>query len=219
MEEKTIGVLGGGQLGRMLALEARRMGYQVVQWTGGDQSGAERFADGVIHDSFSDADAFTQFLDKVDVVTVEFENIPKELVEKIAQHKPTFPSAQAIATCQDRELEKTFLRQHDIPTTPFCIVNSAEELEEALQEITGDVIIKTARDGYDGKGQLALPEKDRISTIEAWKHFEGKRAIVEKKINLSGEISVMVVRNRAGQVVTYDPAENQHKDHILHLSC
>ncbi len=218
MDEKTIGVLGGGQLGRMLALEARRMGYKLVQWTGGDQSGAELFADQAIYGSFDDQAAFEQFVSQVDAVTVEFENIPKNLVAKISALKPTFPSSEAIAICQDRELEKTFLRENGIPTTPFRIVQSAEELESALAELPGDVIIKTARDGYDGKGQLALPVENRISNAEAWSHFTGLRAIVEKKINLAGEISVMVVRGSDGQVVTYDPAENEHKNHILHLS-
>ena len=218
MDEKTIGVLGGGQLGRMLALEARRMGYRLVQWTGGDQSGAERLADEVIYGAFDDETALASFLDQVDVVTVEFENIPKELIETIANDKPIFPRAEAIAVCQDRELEKNFLKAHEIPTTPFRIVESAAELDQALSELSGDVIVKTARDGYDGKGQLALPMEDRPSAEEAWKHFEGRRAIVEKKVDLAGEISVMVVRGQDGEVVSYDPAENEHRNHILHLS-
>jgi len=202
----------------MLAMEARRMGHKVVQWTGGDRSGAELMASKVIYGEFDDNNAYDEFLSSVDVVTVEFENIPHALVQRISIDKPTFPSADAIAICQDRELEKTFLRDNGIPTTPFRVVQSASELDRALTEITGDVIIKTARDGYDGKGQLALPVENRITSEEAWKEFNGKRAIVEKKVNLTGEISVMVVRGQDGQVVTFDPAENEHKHHILHLS-
>ena len=218
MDEKTIGVLGGGQLGRMLAMEARRMGHRLVQWTGGDRSGAELMADHVVYGAFDDEDALQEFLSLVDAVTVEFENIPSDLVAKINALKPTFPKPEAIAVCQDRELEKTFLQKHGIPTTPFKIVESAVELSDALDEIPGDVIIKTARDGYDGKGQLALPVEARPSANEAWKEFEGKRAIVEKKVNLAGEISVMVVRGQDGEIVTFDPAENIHQHHILHLS-
>ena len=218
MKELCVGVLGGGQLGRMLALEARRMGYQILQWTGGDQSGAERLADHVITSSFDDEQGFQEFVQRCDLATVEFENIPKELVERIAEHIPVRPGAKAISICQDRELEKTFLRDHGITTADFRIVESADQLDAALQEIEGDVIIKTAQFGYDGKGQLALPVEDRISSEEAWKDFEGARAIVEKKIDLAGEFSVMVVRGIDGEVVTYDPAENEHRHHILHTS-
>ena len=216
--EKTIGVLGGGQLGRMLALEARHMGYRVLQWTGGDRSGAELLADEAIYGAFDDAKAKEEFLSKVDVVTVEFENIPRELVSEISESKPTYPSAEAIAICQDRELEKTFLKENGIPTTPFRIVQNATELASALEEIEGDVIIKTAQFGYDGKGQLALPVENRPPVEEAWSQFEGVRAIVEKKVDLASELSVMVVRGRDGEMLTYDPAENEHQRHILHLS-
>lgn len=217
--EKCIGVLGGGQLGRMLSMEAQRMGFRVLQWTGGEQSGAERFADEALTQPFDDPEALAEFLEKVDYVTVEFENIPKVLVEQIQENVPTFPRAHAIEICQDRQLEKEFLRNHGIPTVEFRIVESAEELSTALEEISGDVIIKTAQFGYDGKGQAQVPAgEDRASAEELWKPFSGVRAIVEKKVTLVAELSVMVVRGQDGETVTYDPAENEHLDHILHLS-
>lgn len=216
--EPTIGVLGGGQLGRMLGLEARRMGYRLVQWTGGEQSGAERFADVTIIEPFDDPAALTRFTELVDCASVEFENIPKELISQVAAVIPTFPSADAIAICQDRECEKSFLRDHEIPTAQFEIVENAEELESALAVVTGDVIIKTAQFGYDGKGQLAVPVAGRKSSQEIWSEFGGGRAIVEQKIDLKAELSVMVVRGQDGETITYDPAENEHRHHILHTS-
>ncbi len=216
--EKCIGVLGGGQLGRMLAIEARRMGFRVVQWTGGEESGAERMADQVITKPFDDQGALEEFVEAADFATVEFENIPFQLVEHIQERVPTFPKAASVKICQDRQLEKEFLRDHDIPTADFRIVESAEELATARSEIQGDVIIKTAQFGYDGKGQMAVPADDARFTEELWKPFEGVRCIVEKKIQLVAELSVMVVRGQDGEIVTFDPAENEHKDHILHLS-
>ncbi len=218
MNEQCIGVLGGGQLGRMLALEARHLGYQVIQWTGGDCSGAEKLANEALYGAFDDPSALQAFLSQVDGVTVEFENIPRDLVEEISTQKPTYPKTQAVSICQDRELEKSFLREHGIPTADFRIVSSQQELAQALSDIPGDVIIKTARDGYDGKGQLALPLENRPSIQEAWEPFQGVRAIVEQRIQLASEISVMVVRGQDGQVISYDPAENIHQHHILHLS-
>ncbi len=217
--ETCIGVLGGGQLGRMLALEARRMGYQVLMWTGGDVSGAARLADHILTEPFDCENTLEEFIRMVDVATVEFENIPKELLEKVAQHIPLMPSMRAVAICQNRELEKSFLAENGIPTAKFKIVDDAPGLQSALQEIPGDVILKTVESGYDGKGQLLVKDDaDRPSPEQIWENFGGGRAIVEQRINLAAELSVMVVRNQDGNAVTYDPAENQHKNHILDLS-
>lgn len=217
--EPCIGVLGGGQLGRMLALEARRMGYRVLQWTGGDTSGAARLSDTAITDDFDSPEALSRFLDQADVATVEFENIPHALLEKITQRLPLMPSAKAVGICQNREAEKTFLANHGIPTANFQIVENAGQLKNALQDIPGDVILKTVESGYDGKGQMLVrDDADRPDPATIWENFGGGRAIVEQRINLKSEISVMVVRSQNGDIVTYDPAENEHRNHILHLS-
>ena len=217
--ETCIGVLGGGQLGRMLALEARRMGYRVIMWTGGDTSGAARLADETLTSPFDCKQTLEAFIQKVDVATVEFENIPKDLIQKISQHIPMMPGLQAVSICQNRELEKTFLADNGIPTAKFQIVNDAISLQQALQIIPGDVILKTVESGYDGKGQMIVrDDANRPSAETIWKNFENGPAIVEQKINLAAELSVMVVRNSKGDVVTYDPAENEHKNHILDIS-
>ena len=216
--EPCIGVVGGGQLGRMLALEARRMGWRVVQWTGGDNSGASRLSDYVLTSDFSNEQALEEFCSLVSCATVEFENIPRETLDSIATKVPTFPSSQALHICQHREREKHFLRENGIPTAKFQIVNNAEELQVALESMPFDTIIKTCQFGYDGKGQMMVPFDKRPSASEIWPSFEGGAAIVEQKVDLAAELSVMVVRGQNGEVVTYDPAENEHLDHILHLS-
>ena len=217
--ETCIGVLGGGQLGRMLALEARRMGFRVVKWTNGDVSGAARLADHVLTAPFSCKETLEEFIHYSDVATVEFENIPVDLLETIAARRPLMPGAHAVAICQNRELEKSFLAGNDIPTAAFRLVDDAASLEKALHQIQGDVILKTVESGYDGKGQLLVREgPDRGSAADIWKAFGGGRAIVEKRIHLAAELSVMVVRAQDGTIVTYDPAENHHRDHILETS-
>jgi len=216
--EPCIGILGGGQLGRMLCAAAQRMGYRVIVWTGGDNSGAARNADIVLAEPFDCQDAFQTFITEAEVATVEFENIPKELIAKIAEHLPVMPGQKAVSICQNRELEKTFLADNGIPTVAFQIVENASELADALQNIPGDVILKTVESGYDGKGQMLVEESGRPDAETVWNNFVGGRAIVEQKIDLAAEVSVMVVRNQKGDTITFDPAENEHKNHILDLS-
>lgn len=217
--ELCVGVLGGGQLGRMLALEARRMGYRVIMWTGGEDSGAARLADIILLDSFDSETAFKTFTETATVVTVEFENIPKALIDRVAGYVPVMPSTSAVSICQHREREKIFLRKHGIPTTAFEIVKTASELETALVNIPGDVILKTVESGYDGKGQLLVrDDESRGSAEEIWKEFGGHHAIVEQRIDLAGELSVICVGGQDGEVLTYDPAENEHRNHILDIS-
>ena len=217
--EPCLGVLGGGQLGRMLALEARRMGYRVMMWTGGDDSGAARLADIVLLDAFDSESAFEIFTKTTTAVTVEFENIPKDLIERVADRVPVMPSTYAVSICQNREREKTFLRDNGIPTTSFEIIKTASELERALVNIPGDVILKTVESGYDGKGQLLVrDDENRGSAEEIWEEFGGHHAIVEQRIDLSGELSVICVGGQDGEVLTYDPAENEHRNHILDIS-
>lgn len=217
--QTCVGVLGGGQLGRMLALEARRMGFRVIQWTGGDTSGAAKLADEAMTASFDCEDTLEKFISLCDVVTVEFENIPSALLEKVSARLPLMPGVRAVAICQNREMEKSFLAENGIPTAKFRIVDNARELESALLDIPGDVILKTVESGYDGKGQMMVPDgADRPGAAEIWQAFDGGRAIVEQKIDLAAELSVMVVRSQSGDVVTYDPAENVHRNHILDTS-
>lgn len=213
----TIGVLGGGQLGRMLTIVARRMGYRVVSWVGGPDSGPAGLADVIIEDPFDSDQARTRFLEESDVATVEFENIPRNLLEQVADQIPLRPNATAITVCQHREREKTFLSENGFPCAPFSLVDSAESLGEALTRLPDNGgILKTAEFGYDGKGQLPVTrEADPDAT---WSDFDAPRAVLEDRIDLAAELSVLVVRDVAGNIATYDPVENHHRDHILDIS-
>ncbi|MEM1296457.1 MAG: 5-(carboxyamino)imidazole ribonucleotide synthase [Verrucomicrobiota bacterium] len=213
----TVGMLGGGQLGRMLALEARRLGYPVVTWTGVDgEIGPASVAEKVIARSFADEAAFDEFATMAEVVSVEFENIPRSLLQRLGETLPVMPSAEAVATCQHREREKLFLQKHGFPCARFQIVDSAESLRRGLDTIGTDTILKTAEFGYDGKGQRVTRQGENAETV--WKEFDTPRAVMEQKIELASEISVLVVRDQAGNCRSYDPAENFHRNHILDLS-
>ncbi len=213
----TVGVLGGGQLGRMLALEARRMGYRIVAWTGIDgEIGPAAVADEVIAKFFDDEGAFDAFVEAASVATVEFENVPRGLLERVAGRIPLRPSPEAVATCQHREREKTFLEKGGFSCASFRIVDSAESLRAGLEALGADCILKTAEFGYDGKGQRVTRLGEDAAAV--WAEFGAPRAVLEEKIALAGEISVLVARDLAGNCRSYDPAENFHRHHILDLS-
>ena len=214
----TVGVLGGGQLGRMLALEARRMGYEVVQWTGSPGSGPAELSSHVIEGAFDDPAALADFLEHADVATVEFENIPAPLLEAVDAKIPMAPGPHPVITAQHREREKTFLGENRFPCAPFWIVDSAETLAVALAELPEGAggILKTAEFGYDGKGQSKVERDGDAAAI--WDSFGAPRAVLEQRIELAGELSVIVARAASGELVAYDPVENFHRDHILDIS-
>jgi 5-(carboxyamino)imidazole ribonucleotide synthase len=213
----TIGVLGGGQLGRMLTLEARRMGYHIVSWKDSTHAGPADVADEVITDSFESAEALERFLSESDVATVEFENIPRTLLEAIESRIRLAPSAKAVGICQHREREKEFLSQHGFPRPHYSVVDSAETLAKALVSLPGEEgILKTAEFGYDGKGQLKVRQDGNADAI--WSAFDTPRAVLEELVDLASEISVLVARSHDGQTACYDPAENFHSNHILDVS-
>jgi 5-(carboxyamino)imidazole ribonucleotide synthase len=212
----TIGILGGGQLARMLCMEAKRMGYRTLVWTGGLEAPASALCDEAIELAFDDPSALTQFVAAADVATAEFENIPRTTLEQVAQGVPLRPSAHAIATCANREQEKTFLRQQNIPCAPFWIVTNAAELDAALQQLNGPGVLKTSAFGYDGKGQRKLTGQENAQ--EVWQEFDAPRAILEGFIHFAAELSIMIARNPAGEIRCFDPVENQHRHHILDLT-
>ena len=212
----VLGILGGGQLGRMFCMEARRMGYKTLVWTGGLEAPAIVVADEAIDLPFDSAEALEQFIAKAVVATVEFENIPRETLEAVAAKIALHPSPNAVAICQHREREKTFLKQHGIPCAPFAVVASADELARALAEIGTPAVLKTAAFGYDGKGQQKLTGDEDLA--EVWANFGTDRAVLEAFIPFERELSVMVARSADGTVVAYDPAENRHRHHILDVS-
>lgn len=213
----TVGVLGGGQLGRMLTMVARRMGYRVVTWIGGPDTGPADMADLVIEEPFESPAGLAGFLSRCDVATVEFENIPQSLLNAIAAEIPLMPGSAAVAICQHREREKRFLSENGFPCAAFAVVESAEQLRSALHALPPNGgILKTAEFGYDGKGQISVDGDS--DGEEIWSRFDSPRAILEEKIALSAELSVLVVRDQSGNAVTYDPVENIHRDHILDVS-
>jgi len=212
----VVGVIGGGQLGRMLALAARRMGIRTAIWTGGLEAPAVEVADEIIDLPFDDPAALRRFCDTATVATVEFENIPRETLEAVAAATPLHPSPRAISICQNREREKNFLRENGIPCTWFAVIASAEDLAAALRELGGPGVLKTAAFGYDGKGQIKLEGDEDPHRV--WADFGADRAVLEAWVPFEKELSIMAARGADGSIVTYDPAENRHRHHILDLS-
>ena len=213
----TLGVLGGGQLGRMLALEARRAGYRVVIFTD-EASGcpAGQIADLEINARYDDTEALERFLAQVDVVTAEFENIPDACLQAVEAVKPLRPSRKAIFTTQHREREKLFLREQGIACAEFRIVEDLAGLEQAVSELGRPCVIKTAAFGYDGKGQAKVNADTHLA--EAWKAFEGHHAVVEQWVPFVCEVSVVGARDIHGHTAVHGCVENQHEHHILDMS-
>ncbi len=215
-KQQVVGVIGGGQLGRMLALAARRMGVRTVVWTGGLEAPAVEVADEVIDKPFDDPQALLDFCKIATLATVEFENIPLATMRGVAEKIALFPSPEAVGICQNREREKNFLRENGIPCTRFWVVETLADLEKAMAELNGQGVLKTAAFGYDGKGQLKIEGAENPE--EVWENFGKERAVLEAWVPFEKEISVMVVRSADGSVRTYDPAENRHRHHILDVS-
>jgi len=211
-----LGIVGAGQLGRMLAMTARRMNLRTVVWTGGLEAPAVELADEIIDEPFDSPEALERFLATATVATVEFENIPRVTLEAIAAEMPLHPSPKAVAICQNREREKTFLRENGIPCAWFAVVSSPEELAAAMKELNGPGVLKTAAFGYDGKGQLKIDGTENPADV--WESFGDGRAVLEGWVPFEKELSVMVARGADGSTAVYDPAENRHRHHILDVS-
>jgi 5-(carboxyamino)imidazole ribonucleotide synthase len=212
----VVGVIGGGQLGRMLALAARRMGIRTVVWTGGLEAPAVEVADEVIDEPFDNAPALDRFCRAATVATVEFENIPRATLDAVAAQCPLHPSPAAISTCQNRGREKRFLHDNALPHTRSIAVDGPLALAAAMREINGPAVLKTADFGYDGKGQFKLNGDEDPATT--WQIFNAPEGILEAWVDFQMELSVMVARGANGNVVAYDPAENRHRHHILDVS-
>ncbi len=211
----TIGIVGGGQLGRMLAQAARQHGYRVVVFTGGAKdTPAGVLADEEVAATFDDATAIAQFVRSVDVVTWEFENVDVEVAraaEEVAV--PVRPSGSIIATAQDRRLEKEALTAAGVPVAPWRPAASEAELAEAVADLGVPVIAKAARFGYDGKGQRRID--DPAEVVTAWRDLSGERLVVESVVPFERELSVVVARSVEGEIVDHGVMENHHVDHIL----
>jgi 5-(carboxyamino)imidazole ribonucleotide synthase len=212
----TIGVLGSGQLGRMFAIAARRMGYRVHTLSPDYDSPTGQISDLEVMASYDDLDAVSEFARRVSVVTFEFENVPAPTAEAAACCAPVRPAGSILHTTQQRIREKAFLRSAGLPTTPYREVRFLEELERAVSELGCPAVLKTAEFGYDGKGQFRIDSAQHVT--EAWNAIGRKEAVLEAFIDFEREISVVAARGDDGQFVHYGAIENQHSRHILDVS-
>jgi 5-(carboxyamino)imidazole ribonucleotide synthase len=212
----TIGVLGSGQLGRMLAIAARRMGYRIHTLSPGFDTPTGQVADLEISADFEDLDAIRAFAKGVHVVTFEFENVPTEAAAAAAELVPVRPSGAALHITQQRAREKAFLADHGFPTTPCAVVHTLDELAVALGLIGVPAIIKTAAFGYDGKGQHRLESIEDAEPV--WGLIGHQEAVVERVVDFSHELSVIAVRGMDGAFAHFGAIENTHRNHILDVS-
>jgi 5-(carboxyamino)imidazole ribonucleotide synthase len=215
----VIGILGGGQLGRMAALAAYPLGYRVHVYTPKADDPATQVTDRATIAPYDDAEALAAFARAVDVVTYEFENVPARTAEILAESVPLRPGAQVLAICQDRLREKDFLRDHGIPTTEYAEVTSQTGLADALapKSVGKPAVLKTVRGGYDGKGQVMIGAETDAKA--AWAEMAGSAetpvGILEAFVDYALEASVIVARATDGTIKSYVPVENRHENHVL----
>ncbi|MGQ4273504.1 5-(carboxyamino)imidazole ribonucleotide synthase [Terrihabitans sp. B22-R8] len=212
----VIGIVGGGQLGRMLALDAARLGFKVDIYCPDEGSPAFDVAAHHVQAAYEDEEALVRFADGVDLVTYEFENVPTRTAEILATRKPLFPGARALAVAQDRLAEKSFLRDLGIPIADFRAVEDAASLQAAIDELGRPSVLKTRRFGYDGKGQIMM--RENIGIDEGMTAVRGQPSVLEAFVPFEREISVIAARGRDGTIAAYEPTENQHRNHILDTS-
>lgn len=212
----TIGVLGGGQLGRMLALAAARLGYRVHIFCPERDSPAARVAAAATVADYGDTAALDRFAAAVDVVTLEFENVPPAALERLAAAVPARPGPRALAAAQDRVAEKELMAALGVATAAWAPVESLESLARARARLGGDAVLKTRRLGYDGKGQARIGPGTDLAA--AWRAIAGADAILEARVDFSREISVVLARGLDGRSAAWDAVENHHVDGILHTT-
>ena len=212
----VIGIIGGGQLGRMLAMAAARLGYSTIILEPDSFAPAAQVANTQIVASYDDPAALQQLADLCDVVTYEFENVPVDAVRWLEAHVPVRPGSKALEVAQDRLLEKDVARQLGAETALFAPVSNRTDLDSAIA-ITGlPAVLKTTRLGYDGKGQAKLLRQEDAD--EAFAAMHGQMAILESFVHFDCEVSVIAARGVSGEVRAYDVSENVHRNHILHTS-
>ncbi len=209
----TIGILGGGQLGRMTALAAAPLGYRCHIFCPESDSPAKQVTPLATTAEYDDRAALAAFAAVVDVVTFEFENVPAESAEFLAQRKPVRPGPEVLRIAQDRLKEKNFLRSIEVPTARYQAVTDAEALIRGVRDLGPHAVLKTVRLGYDGKGQVMIRPDSDLDL--AWRQMGADVGILESFVDFACEISVIVARGIDGAVSTYVPVENRHRHHIL----
>ena len=212
----TLGVLGAGQLGRMFAIAARRLGYRVHVLSPDDDTPTGQVADREIRAAYDDLDAVAAFAKSVSVVTFEFENVPAATAETAAKHAPVRPGGHVLHITQHRVREKSMLAKAGLPVTPFRPVNTLEELRAGLADFGTPAVLKTAAWGYDGKGQVIL--RDAGEAPAAWEKLGTTEAVLETFIDFDREVSVVAARGLDGSFAHFELLDNTHQNHILDLT-
>jgi 5-(carboxyamino)imidazole ribonucleotide synthase len=212
----ALGILGGGQLGRMLALAAKRMGYSVHVFSPSGATPAGQVADSETVADYGDLEALERFAAKVDVVTLEFENIPYEAVNALAKRVPVRPGPGVLHVAQHRLREKTYLAAKGFPVVPFKPVDSRAGLASAVRELGLPAVLKTAGFGYDGKGQVQIASPEQLDG--AYRTLAGQQGVLEAFVPFEREVSVVAARGVDGGFAHYGAVHNLHRDHILDLT-
>jgi 5-(carboxyamino)imidazole ribonucleotide synthase len=212
----TLGILGGGQLGRMFTVAARTMGYHVVVLDPGQDSPAGRMADEHLRAAYTDDWALDLLARECDVITTEFENVPAQALRRLEVDLPVRPSSKALAATQDRSREKEFIRGTDLPTADFEAIESPSGLRPAYDKLSPPLMLKRAAFGYDGKGQARIDDFDALQTMFA--SLGNVPCVLERRVDLKQEFSVVLARSSHGETACFPPAENIHRRGILNMS-
>jgi len=210
-----VGILGGGQLARMLALAGYPLGLEFIILDPSHDAGAVGLGEHLQGD-YNNQDLLAKLANKADVVTYEFENVPADVVTFLNEHTQVYPCANALAIAQDRLIEKNFFHQLNIPTAPFANISSLDDLQQAMKTIAYPAILKSRCMGYDGKGQVPL--KSEKDLANAWKSIQAVPSIVEGFVNFQREVSILGVRNPSGEIIYYPLSENTHHHGILRVA-
>jgi 5-(carboxyamino)imidazole ribonucleotide synthase len=212
----TIGILGGGQLGRMLATAAQRLGLKVHIYSPDKDSCAFDVVRTFTCAPYEDEAALGRFASSVDVITYEFENVPAKTAAYLAKRKPVLPNPRVLELTQDRLIEKNFISELKIAVAPYAPVHSASQLAAGIEKVGLPAVLKTTTMGYDGKGQIKIQKGDDPNA--AWRSLKNKACILEGFVKFEREVSVIAARSADGHVECFEMTENEHRDHILHIS-
>ena len=212
----TIGMIGGGQLGRMFVIAAKYLGYTVIVLEPGENSPAGQVADEQLVAAYDDPEALTTFAERCDVITTEFENIPASVLDDLSKTCTVHPSAEALGKTQDRIIEKEFIRSCGLLPVPYGVIRTRSDVAIALEAVKFPAILKTARFGYDGKGQITVNDADEV--VAAFQSHRSADCVLEQRVDLDCEISVVIARNVEGDTETFPISENVHVDGILFQS-
>ncbi len=210
-----IGILGGGQLARMIALAGYPLGLKFIVLDPDSNAGAAGLSEH-LHGAYDDPALLAQLAEKADVVTYEFENVPAHVAEFLTSHTTVYPPANALAVAQDRLLEKNFFRELGIRTAPYAAVDNLAGLQQAMADIAYPAILKSRRMGYDGKGQVVLRSAGELA--DAWQSMQGAASIVEGFVPFQREVSIIAARRPSGDIVFYPVSENRHSGGILRIA-